>query len=387
MIRVIAPVLFSKRANSISNRITLPEGRNFSTHFSRYAEGVYASGVNNSLINELYINPRFCSLASEVINDSLREHICSESDSPFTIYHDDFSEKILSELSKVSRIDFDNSPEITQTIGDLITATVTYFNSELGANIKIHSGRKTDNDLVASVNNQNLPSDGWINLRGRYVKTTYIPGLGSIPLLDGVMKAKNSTGSFIALIRDIATELKDKKVFQIGPNHGAITKVLSEFASSVTAPDVLKEAIDNTNETLDSLEKRDRDKVKLILNDLACLEEEAKTSGRADFLFFNCPIFRGENDPNSMAGNDFELVKRSLKLLPKVLTEKGEAYMLVGYPETKNAQKFLWTPDKLKAFLSKEMPEWTFVDLPKYESAYNEHGTYGIVKINRKAVV
>ena len=205
-----------------------------------------------------------------------------------------------------------------------------------------------------------------------------------LPVYKGVMKAKDSTESFLDLVRDLSDKLQGKIVFQIGPSHGGITYGLAQKAGKIAAVDILPEAIENTAYTLMLLPEEDRKKVTLILDDLSYLEEHVSRTGeKADFLVFNCPIFKGHGNPNSLAGDHFDLIKRTLQMLPKVLNENGEAYFLVGYPRSEQGKERLWTIDKLRDFLKENMPDWQYKKLD-YEAPYNKHGTYGIVRISKK---
>ncbi len=242
-----------------------------------------------------------------------------------------------------------------------------------------------DNDLKVQLQDILLTDE--ISLEDK-IKWGYIDGLGYIPLLPGVMRAENSTSTFVNLIINEAQNLKDKLVYQIGPSHGGITKKLAESAGEVVAVDILPEAIKNTKLTLRILPEEKRRNVMLINDDLSYLVEHSKKTGRkAKYLFFNCPIFKGSGNHNSMAGDDFDLIKRTIKILPDVLDEDGKAYLLVGYPRSEQGRKRLWTLDKLRHFLLAELPEYSYNDSDycrSYESRYSEHGTYGIVEIFKK---
>lgn len=377
--------------------------RDYSLTFCRYAKGMMSSGRDqNNLIQALYKNPLLGEFISKAIVESVKEHINSKKYSPFTIYLDDFSEKIFNEISSQIPLKSKDSDTL-ETIKDLVRTSVFFLNSEHGSNIKLLDGRQAD--ICFSSNGHRfkdveldeglrpfLDAGGRVNTlevgkatNASKIRWTYIEGIGYIPIHPGVMKAQNSTSSFLRLVDDMSERLKGKRVFQIGPNHGAITAKLMQYASDVIAPDILPNAVKNTKETVRILGVANDLKLKVYHGDLQSLEFEAAYKGPSDFLFFNCPIFRGEDNVNSMAGEDFELVKRTIKMLPSVLKEEGEAYLLVGYPRTEKAKEFLWTSHKLNVFLKKEMPGWTAINLPQYESPYNEHGTYGIVKIRRCA--
>lgn len=380
--------------------INIPN-RDYSLAFCGYAEGMISTGRSqNNLIQALNKNPRLGKFISETIVQSVKEHIASNVHLSFAIYLDDFSERIFTEIS--SKISLKSGDDATlETIKDLVRTSVLFLNSELGTNIKLLDGRKTDSCFSNNVHRFKdvnldeglrpiLDDTGRVKAlevskltSASKIRWTYIEGIGYIPIHPGVMKAQNSTSSFLRLVDDMSERLKGKRVFQVGPNHGAITAKLMQYAKEVIAPDVLPGAVRNTKDTVRILGVESDFKLKVYHGDLQSLEFESAYKGPSDFLFFNCPIFRGEDNVNSMAGEDFELVKRTIKMLPSVLNEKGEAYLLVGYPRTVKAKEFLWTCDKLKTFLKEELPGWTAVDLPQYESPYNEHGTYGIVRIKR----
>lgn len=205
-----------------------------------------------------------------------------------------------------------------------------------------------------------------------------------IPVHEGIMKAKGTTDIFIRTIHSMSENLKGKTVFQIGYSHGAITTAIARVARKIVGVDVLKEAFDNASLTLETEEPKVKDKVTLLNNDLSYLEKYVDITGeKADYLFFNCPIFRGYGDPNSLAGEDFDVIKRTLLMLPKVLKDNGKAYLLVAYPITEQGRKRLWTIESLRKFLNEKMPEWEYTPI-KLEADYNEHGKYGIVEISRK---
>lgn len=206
-----------------------------------------------------------------------------------------------------------------------------------------------------------------------------------IPVRKGIMKAKGTTNIYIFFIKNYLSEnLKDKTVFQIGYSHGAITTALARVARKIVGVDVLKEAFDNAHLTLQGEEPEVKDKVTLFNDDLSYLEKYVEMTGeRADYLVFNCPIFKGHGNPNSLAGDDFDVIKRTLLMLPKVLKDNGKAYLLAAYPITEQGRNRLWTVDSLREFLNEKMPEWEYNPI-QLEAPYNEHGTYGIVEISRK---
>lgn len=244
---------------------------------------------------------------------------------------------------------------------------------------------------------QNMKVSTYLNLNcpkgdsEKEIEWTYMDGLGYIPIFEGIMKARNSTGSFTQLIGDMSDSIKGQSVFQIGYSHGGITKKLAEVAGVTVGVDILGDAEGNANYTLSELPEGIRNNVTLVCGDLSYLiHHVAQTQQTAKYLFFNCPIFKGEirdlDDFNSMAGDDFEVIKRTLEMLPQILDKDGEAYLLVGYPRSEQGKERLWTLDKLRGFLNSELPSYECKALRAYKAPYNEHGTYGIVRINRKAI-
>ena len=64
--------------------------------------------------------------------------------------------------------------------------------------------------------------------------------------------------------------------------------------------------------------------------DLSLLREVAEKQGiQADYLFFDNPLKSGViNEPNQIAGPNFETNKRALEIIPYVLKPQGEAWLL-----------------------------------------------------------
>ena len=258
---------------------------------------------------------------------------------------------------------------------------VDHYGYKDGESFEEHHGYS---DIKVTSHTPEAIADTRSNLSTVEVKSlTYLAPLKRyVPIVEGVMKAKDSTTAFLHLVHDLHDKLKDSIVFQIGSNHGAITTALAKVSKKVVAVDILPEAIFNTALTLNQEEPEVRKKVSLYLKDLSFLKEYVKeTETKCKFLFFNCPVFKGEGNPNSLAGNNFELVKRALKLLPTVLDKNGKAFFLATYPSTDEGNERLWTVNKLREFLNKELPGWTFEESQSYIPGCNSHGNYVVVCI------
>ncbi len=208
-----------------------------------------------------------------------------------------------------------------------------------------------------------------------------------IPVFEGIMEAKSSTGKFLQLIRSLDKSVtSDQVAFQIGPNHGAITTLLARMFGKVVAVDIQEKACENTELTL-SLEPEDvRKKVEVHCDDMAYLLRHAKKHGKCSLLIFNNPIFRGkeEEDRDGQAGENFELAKRAIKLLPELLEKDGKAFFLVGIPEDEEGKRNLWTLRKLKDFMAEELPGWNIDIADDTRIEYDGHGKgrYAVVQIS-----
>ena len=225
------------------------------------------------------------------------------------------------------------------------------------------------------------PVGGTVNVK----KWVYMPYLArEVPIVDGVMTAEGSTGIFLALIKDISKKLPGKVAFQIGPNQGAITSALGRYAKQVVCVDVLPEAIDNTFLTLQCETRAVQGKSQILKGDLDLLKDHVRKTGvRCNHLFFNNPVFRGDGNHQSLGGYDFELPKRALHLLKDVLDENGEAYFLACHVLNENGSKNssnLWTVDKAKEFIDKEMPGWQIKEL-NYRGNGDKNWYYTIVRL------
>ena len=206
-----------------------------------------------------------------------------------------------------------------------------------------------------------------------------------IPVLKGVMQAKDSTQIFLNLIDDMASRLESSEVFHIGTNHGAITALLARECKNVIGVDILPEAIENTELTLMTEVDELQDKVHLINGDFSLLENLGQ---KRKYLFFDNPIFKGKiNDPNSMAGEDFELPKRAIKMLPSLLEKDGEAFLLIADPINKEAETNMFTLKIVQEYLDSSMPEWTSEKLDYFSEPLIHNRCefrYNIVMIKRK---
>lgn len=216
-------------------------------------------------------------------------------------------------------------------------------------------------------------------------KSVYFPALErEIPVLKGVAAAENSTSLFLDLIKDLVSKLQDSLIFQIGTNQGAITCALGRLCKSVVAAEILHVSVDNTKLALSLEAKEVQDKVTIYEGDLALLEGFAKRHNtRCKYLFFNCPIFKGNGDVNLMAGEDFETPKRALSILSKVLDTNGEAFFLSTKAPTQSEEEKFWTVDKLREFLNIEMPNW-LLEILDYRKSHNFQGEYLLVRVSRQ---
>lgn len=224
-------------------------------------------------------------------------------------------------------------------------------------------------------------NDNQVNIR----KWTFFPVLHRfVPVMDGVMTAPDSTVLFLKLINNLSNKIKNKVTFQIGSNQGAITSALARSARKVVAVDILGEAVDNTSLTIESEEPGIKGKVTLFKDDLSFLKRFTEETGiKCDYLFFNNPVFKGSGNPNSLCGNDFELPKRAIKLLPHILNQNGEGYFLACktlVPNDKDTEK-LWTVDRVKDFVDKEMTGWQVKEL-NHQIRGGKNWVYTVVKIS-----
>lgn len=101
-------------------------------------------------------------------------------------------------------------------------------------------------------------------------------------------------------------------------------------------------------------------------------------------MLFNCPVRKGKGDPDSYAGDGFNVPKRAIKMLPDMLDRNGEeAFFLAVFPLTPECHEKSWTIDKVHDFLRNEMSGWNFQILAN-GSSYKPDRLYVIVSIYRE---
>lgn len=177
-----------------------------------------------------------------------------------------------------------------------------------------------------------------------------------LPVIDGVFAPKEQTASqlFLELIKDLDKDVKGKNGLELGTGNLILTVALSRNGVHMVGVDVSKKAIDNSFLTRTAEAPVVQDKIKIGESDLYTRLSEiaGNTNFLADILISCSPLILGDNpnnevDRDSYAGLNFDVPRRAVSHLPRVLAPNGEAYFLFAEIESGSGLQIYSKPNNV----------------------------------------